>query len=319
MRIMPLPDNGVVAPSAQRIDTGQDIEVSVPATSANLGPGFDSLGLAVALFDRVRVRTVPSGTTIVAPTGEGSAALPTDAGHLVARTLLDTLRHAGWSSPGLEVETVNAIPHGRGLGSSAAAIVSGALAANALLPEEGRLDDAALLQWCSALEGHPDNAAPALMGSLAVSWETDGTYSSARLEVHPDVIPIAAVPDTALSTESARALLPVSVAHGLAAANAGRAALLVHALMNRPRPPLSRNAGRPPPGAACQRHGPECRAPQGNALEGLRVGHLRCRTHGDDAGGRRGAGGGNNSQTQGVDCGRRHARLVAHSSARCGT
>ncbi|WP_049822599.1 homoserine kinase [Arthrobacter sp. H41] len=96
------------------------------------------------------------------------------------------------------------------------------------------MDDQALLQWCATLEGHPDNVAAALSGSLAISWESGRAYSSARLEVHPDVIPVAAVPGGSLSTESARALLPPSVSHRDAAANAGRAALLVHALSARP-------------------------------------------------------------------------------------
>jgi homoserine kinase len=205
-----VPEHAALSDRTRCIEAGQDLEVTVPATSANLGPGFDSLGLAVGLLDTVRVRTGPTGRTVVVPSGEGAALLPTDATHLVARSLLSTLANAGWSSPGLEVETVNVIPHGRGLGSSAAAIVSGVLAANALLPEAHRLDDAAVLQWCAALEGHPDNVAPALLGSLAISWESGRAYQSTRIEVHPDIIPIAAIPDT------------------------GRAALLVHALTLRP-------------------------------------------------------------------------------------
>ncbi|WP_159618522.1 homoserine kinase [Arthrobacter zhaoguopingii] len=229
-----MPEDAVLSAPARLVDSGQAVRVTVPATSANLGPGFDSLGLALGLFDTVRVRTLDSGTTEVLPTGEGAGDLPTDGSHLVARALLGTLANAGWSAPGLEIETVNVIPHGRGLGSSAAAIVSGVLAANALLPQAHRLDDAAVLQWCSTLEGHPDNVAPALLGSLAISWETGRAFQSTRVEVHPDIIPIAVIPDTALSTESARGLLPTSVPHGSASANAGRAALLVHALTVRP-------------------------------------------------------------------------------------
>ncbi|OUM44084.1 homoserine kinase [Arthrobacter agilis] len=212
------------------VDTGQAVEIRVPATSANLGPGFDTLGLALALHDTVRVRTTTAGTTTVRASGEGAADLPNDATHLVARSLLGTLDRVGFRSPGLELDTTNVIPHGRGLGSSAAAIVAGVLAANALLPAGHRLDEAQVLQWAASLEGHPDNVAPALMGSLAISWESGHAYHSSRVEVHPDVVPVLAVPDAALSTESARALLPPSVSHHSAAANAGRAALLVHAL-----------------------------------------------------------------------------------------
>ncbi|KNC18839.1 serine kinase [Arthrobacter sp. RIT-PI-e] len=212
------------------IAPGQQVEVSVPATSANLGPGFDTLGLSLSLYDTVRARTTTSGRTVVRATGEGVEALPTDERHLVAHALISTLHRAGHRAPGLELDTTNVIPHGRGLGSSAAAIVAGVLAADALLPAEDRFDAAGLLQWAATLEGHPDNVAPALLGSLAVSWSSGRVFRSTRVPVHPDVVPVLAVPGRALSTETARALLPPSVAHGSAAANAGRAALLVHAL-----------------------------------------------------------------------------------------
>lgn len=217
------------APAA-RVAAGQDLSVRVPATSANLGPGFDSLGLAVTLYDTVRVRTTDSDEVRVRVSGEGEAVLPTDGTHLVARTIADTIRRAGYEAGGLELECENVIPHGRGLGSSASAIVSGVLAGNALLPESARLDAAGLLHACSALEGHPDNVAPALAGALAVSWEQDGVFRSVKAEVHPDIIPVAAVPATELSTESARGLLPAMVPHRDAAANSGRAALLMQAL-----------------------------------------------------------------------------------------
>jgi homoserine kinase len=212
------------------VDAGQDIVVRVPATSANLGPGFDTLGLALTLHDTVRVRTTTSGSTTVRATGEGAEALPTDETHLVASSLISTLHRAGRRAPGLELDTTNVIPHGRGMGSSASAIVAGVLAGNALLPVGEQLDAEHLLQWAATIEGHPDNVAPALMGALAISWESGRAYHSTRVEVHPDIIPVLAVPDLALSTESARALLPPSVSHRSAAANAGRAALLVHAL-----------------------------------------------------------------------------------------
>ena len=215
---------------ARPLAPGQDITVSVPATSANLGPGFDSLGLALSLHDTVRVRTTEEPGITVQVEGEGAGSVPLDASHLVVRTLLSTLADAGYAAGGLYLSATNVIPHGRGLGSSASAIVSGVLAANALLPAEARLDAAGVLHACSALEGHPDNVAPALAGDLAVSWETDGVFRSARAEVHPDVVPVVAIPANELSTESARGLLPETVPHRTAAANSGRAALLMHAL-----------------------------------------------------------------------------------------
>lgn len=220
--------------AAAVVASGQEVAVEVPATSANLGPGFDSLGLAVTLYDSVLVRTTDTGTTTVKVTGEGESSLPRDETHLVAATILGTLERAGYASPGLEIETRNVIPHGRGLGSSAAAIVSSVLAANALLPDSARMDARAVLQLCSTLEGHPDNVAPALLGSLAVSWETGRAYQSTAIPVHPDIVPVVAIPASELSTEAARALLPASVPHNSASANAGRAALLVHALKSAP-------------------------------------------------------------------------------------
>lgn len=217
-------------PGATVLAPGREVTVTVPATSANLGPGFDSLGLALSLYDTVRVRTADEPGITVQVTGEGADQVPLDSSHLVVRTILSTLADAGYAVRGLHLSAENVIPHGRGLGSSAAAIVSGVLAANALLPEEDRLDAAGVLHACSALEGHPDNVAPALAGDLAISWETDGVFRSARAAVHPDVVPVVAIPATELSTERARGLLPATVAHRTAAANSGRAALLVHAL-----------------------------------------------------------------------------------------
>lgn len=217
------------APAVQ-VAPDQDITVRVPATSANLGPGFDSLGMAVGLFDTVRIRTNGSGRVRVTVQGEGAAVLPTDETHLIARTVIETVHNAGYAAGGFDLECENVIPHGRGLGSSASAIVSGVLAGNALLPAEAQLDAAGLLHACSALEGHPDNVAPALSGGLAVSWEEEGRFRSVRTEVHPDIMPVVAIPATELSTESARGLLPASVPHRDAAANSGRAALLMLAM-----------------------------------------------------------------------------------------
>ncbi|MDN3904073.1 homoserine kinase [Arthrobacter sp. YD2] len=217
-------------PGATVLAPGREVAVTVPATSANLGPGFDSLGLALSLYDTVRVRTTDEPGITVQVAGEGADQVPLDSSHLVVRTILSTLADAGYTVRGLHLSAENVIPHGRGLGSSAAAIVSGVLAANALLPDADRLDAAQVLHACSALEGHPDNVAPALAGDLAISWETDGVFRSARAAVHPDVVPVVAIPATELSTERARGLLPATVPHRTAAANSGRAALLVHAL-----------------------------------------------------------------------------------------
>src|SRR4051812_37829697 len=137
------------------------VRVRVPATSANLGPGLDSLGLALGVWDEIRVRAV-AGPTKVEVTGEGSGDLPDGEAHLVVRAVRAGLEHAGAPQAGLELPCHNVIPHGRGMGSSAAAVVGGLLAARGLVAEPESLDDAAVLALATRIEGHPDNAAPAL-------------------------------------------------------------------------------------------------------------------------------------------------------------
>lgn len=236
------PHAATAAPAAEQglraVPPGQHITVRVPATSANLGPGYDSLGLALDLHDSIDVETTDDGAYVVAVQGEGAAELPLDRSHLIVRTIEETWALLGFRGTGLRLTAANVIPHGRGLGSSASAIVSGVVAANALVPAGFRLDDAALLQRCAELEGHPDNVAPALAGGLSVSWQeggdASGRFRSVRPAVHPDIVPVIAVPDYQLSTESARGLLPADVPHADAAANSARAALLIHALTAAP-------------------------------------------------------------------------------------
>nr|WP_229659914.1 homoserine kinase [Tersicoccus solisilvae] len=235
-------DGGLDGGTAPRRDgeptpvaAGQRVRVSVPATVGNVGPGFDSIGLALDLRDELTVDTDAGPALSVEVAGEGAGQVPRDESHLVVRTIRRTLERAGYRAPALHLDAVNVIPHGRGLGSSAAAIVSGVLAANALLPAAARSDEEDLFQWCSRLEGHPDNVAPALFGSLVVSWEhDDGTFGHAVVPVAPAVSPVMAIPTTELSTEVSRGLLPPSVSHAQAAANTGRAALLVHAMTSAP-------------------------------------------------------------------------------------
>ena len=228
--------NNTAVRTAERtaVVPGQRVSVRVPATSANLGPGFDSLGLAVSLYDTVSVETTDDGVFHAEISGEGAANLPTDESHLIIRTIQDTLGRAGYRAEGLRLQAENVIPHGRGLGSSAAAIVSAVLLANSLLPVAARLSAQEVLQLCSAQEGHPDNVAPALAGKLAISWETAGSFFSTAVDVASEIVPVVAIPSYELSTETARNLLPVSVPHHIAAANAGRAALLVQALTRDP-------------------------------------------------------------------------------------
>jgi homoserine kinase len=214
------------------------VRVRVPATSANLGPGFDALGLALALHDEVEARVVPSGLHIDV-SGEGAPDV-TDAeeAHLVVRAMRATFDDLGSGQPpGIALRCVNRIPHGRGLGSSAAAIVAGVLAARALAGAVAGPDEA--LPLANALEGHPDNVAPCLYGGLTIAWLSDGSASGSRaravrLEPAAEVKPVAIIAPAPVATDLARGLLPARVPHADAALNAGRAALLVAALTTRP-------------------------------------------------------------------------------------
>jgi len=223
----------------------EHVRVRVPATSANLGPGFDALGLALGLHDELDVRALATSGVRVEVEGEGAGQVPDDETHLVVRALRAALDHVGAPQTGLHLVCRNAVPHGRGLGSSAAAVVAGILAARGLVSEPEALDDDVALALATELEGHPDNAAPALLGGLTVAWSPDATAAgeqpapgaavrAVRLAVHPDVAPVAVVPPGHLSTHAARGVLPAQVPHADAAWQAGRSALLVEALGRRP-------------------------------------------------------------------------------------
>jgi homoserine kinase len=232
---------------------GVPVTVRVPASSANLGPGFDSLGLALDLHDVVTVEALgpadgahdPAAcadvTVEVTVEGEGSGHVPLDESHLLVRSLRSGLAHAGAGRPRLRVHCRNTIPHGRGLGSSAATIVAGLVAARGLLADPGLLDDAEVLALATAAEGHPDNAAASLFGGFTVAWMDPSSgrlalrrAGAVRVPVDPRVRIAVCVPDGELATSRARAMLPASVPHGDAAYNAGRSALLVEALSRRP-------------------------------------------------------------------------------------
>jgi homoserine kinase len=207
------------------------VVVRVPASTANLGPGFDALGLALALYDEVEVSLAPSGLQVEVR-GEGAGKVPTDEGHLVVRALRAAGVQLGWRPEGLVLRCRNRIPHSRGLGSSAAAAIAGVLAGYALA---GKEPDGRVLQTVAGFEGHADNAGASLLGGLVVAWQEGGSFRATRLEPHPDLAPVLLVPDTTSSTEVTRGLLPATVPHADATFTAGRAALAVHALTVAPR------------------------------------------------------------------------------------
>ena len=218
-----------------------EVRVRVPASSANLGPGFDSLGLALSLHDDVEVSLAPSGI-VVEVEGEGAEQVPCDESHLVVRAM----HHAwallgfdvGGAPPGIRMRCVNAIPHSRGLGSSAAAAVAGAVAACVLAGRDPELEREALLQVTAGMEGHADNAAASLLGGFVVAWETAGNTSSrfhaVRQEVHAGIAPVALVAGVESSTKTTRGLLPEVVPLSDAAFTGSRTALSVLAFTQRP-------------------------------------------------------------------------------------
>lgn len=208
--------------------------VRVPGTSANLGPGFDSLGLAVSLYDTLSVTVVDAPVLEFDLSGEGVAELPRDGSHLVVKTMDLAWERLGYQRGGLRVRAENVLPHGRGLGSSASAIVAAIMAANALVAAEDQQDQAWVLQLASELEGHPDNVAPAIFGAVAISWQEGEDFATAKVTPSEMVVPVVAIPNVELKTERARGMLPATVPHAHAAANSGRAALLMHALAAAP-------------------------------------------------------------------------------------
>ncbi|HET8588379.1 MAG TPA: homoserine kinase [Nakamurella sp.] len=215
--------------------TATPVRVRVPATAANLGPGYDSFGLALALYDEVTARRSEDGGLHISISGVGAGTVPTDASHLVVRAAAEAFGEMGEPLPGLTLDCVNTIPHGSGQGSSASAIVAGILLARELARDgRRRLDDAAVLALGTRMEGHPDNIAPALMGGFTVAWTGPAGPRAVRRDVHPDVKVVAFTADHACATEAARAILPPVVPHADAAAGAARAALLVHALTCEP-------------------------------------------------------------------------------------
>ena len=222
---------------------GRKVTVSVPATSANLGPGYDSLGLALELRDVVTAELTDDNQVQVEIFGIGADKLPKNETHLIAKTIIETSKKLGAEINGFKLTCQNAIPQGRGLGSSAAAIVAGLMLTRELTDFE--LDDDFIVQEASRIEGHPDNVAACFMGGLTISWETEsGEVNTRAMNVNPAIIPVLGVPDMELSTEKARGLIPNQIPHVDAVFNSARTALLVAALVADPSSLLDATADR---------------------------------------------------------------------------
>ena len=218
--------------SDQRVlSAGRSVTVEVPATSANLGPGFDCFGLALDWRERVSLVVIDQGFQIDV-SGEGAAELPRDESHLIIRSALVGLADLGVGAPGLWLGCRNTIPHGRGLGSSSAAIVAGLVAAAGLAQVQVTPDW--LLGHANAIEGHPDNVAAAIYGGFVLAYQGRTGVRVAQGNIDASIGAALFIPETSVATDAARSLLPEVVPHVDAAANSGRAALLVHALASEP-------------------------------------------------------------------------------------
>ncbi|MBC3193637.1 homoserine kinase [Pseudonocardia sp. C8] len=214
--------------------------IRVPGSTANLGPGFDCLGMALGLYDEIDVEVFETPGLFVDVAGEGARFVPRDERHLVMRAMRQAFELFGGCSgapPGLRLRCTNAVPHSRGLGSSAAAAVAGVTAAAVLAGRDLELERDAVLQLSAGMEGHADNAAASLLGGFVVAWETRGAarrFHAEKLDVHPDVRPVAFVAGIESSTKSTRGLLPEEVPLADAAFTGSRCALAVLAMTRRP-------------------------------------------------------------------------------------
>ncbi|WP_250257834.1 homoserine kinase [Dermabacter sp. Marseille-Q3180] len=215
------------------------VTVQPCATSANLGPGFDSLGVALDLRDRYTLE-VTTGATEVVINGEGAGELPVDDTNLIVRTLRETLEWVGAPQIGVRLTCTNVIPQEAGLGSSAAAIVGGIALARGILQDPSAIDDQAMLEIAASIEGHPDSVAPAIYGGACLAYTEGEEVRAVRLRVanaadgRPVLRPLIISPNRTLSTIAARASLSPDVRRRDATHNIARAALLVHALAEDP-------------------------------------------------------------------------------------
>ncbi|HYH30813.1 MAG TPA: homoserine kinase [Pseudonocardia sp.] len=214
-----------------------EVRVRVPGSSANLGPGFDSLGLALGLYDEIEVSVAGDGLGVDVE-GEGAGRVPCDEGHLVVKAMRTAWNVVGDVPSGIRLRCRNAIPHSRGLGSSAAAAVAGAVAAVVLSGRDAELERDTILQVAAGMEGHADNAAASLLGGFVLAWETPGNtaqrFHAVRLEAHPGIRPVALVAGTESLTSTTRGLLPDRVPLADAAFTGSRTALAVLAFTQRP-------------------------------------------------------------------------------------
>ena len=215
------------------------MQVQVPATSANLGPGFDSFGLAFGMYDRYVAQILDEGGLDIDVTGEGSEEVPRTDKNLLVKAINKGFDYLGGRPKGLAVRALNVIPHGRGLGSSASAIVGGLVLARSLvLTGSDKMSDEVLLNLASEMEGHPDNVAAALFGGATIAWQDlvkgKAVAHAVHLPVDPRIKVMAFIPASPLATSKARKMLPESISFADAQRNTTNASLMAQALTIRP-------------------------------------------------------------------------------------
>jgi homoserine kinase len=215
------------------------IQVQVPATSANLGPGFDSFGLAFGMYDRYVAQILDEGGLDIDVTGEGADEVPRTDKNLLVKAMYKGFDYLGGRPKGLAVRALNVIPHGRGLGSSASAIIGGLVLARSLvLTGTDKMSDETLLNLANEMEGHPDNVAAALFGGATIAWQDlekgRAVAHAIHLPVDPRIKVMAFIPSTALATKKARTMLPDSIPFADAQRNSVNAALMTQAITIRP-------------------------------------------------------------------------------------
>ncbi len=201
------------------------IKVRVPATSANLGPGFDSLGLALDMYNTFSFEEIDSGIEILGVPEDYSGQ-----DNLIYKSMIKTFEKISYKSRGMRITVEDDIPISRGLGSSAACIVAGVVGANEISKAKLRKED--ILEIATEIEGHPDNVAPAIFGGLITSMTDGGNIIYNRVNIEAKFKFVALIPEFTLSTEKARSVLPKTIAYSDAVENVGRVSMLLAALIN---------------------------------------------------------------------------------------
>lgn len=204
------------------------VRVQVPATTANMGPGFDTLGMALKLYNIIEMEETDRGLYIEVE-GDGAEQIPRDPSNIVYIAAAKVFKVTGYKPKGLRIRITNNIPLARGLGSSAAAIIGGLMASNIIAGN--KLGEKEIINLATEIEGHPDNVAPALLGGIIVTAQADGEVKYSKIDTPAKLKCVVAIPDFALPTKLAREVLPQSVSLNDAIYNIGRTALLVTALM----------------------------------------------------------------------------------------